>query len=127
MAANVDAYVLDNGLAGLKSTATHIYICSAEPATYTAATSTNALGNKNFTAGLVFPAAIAAGTPNGRTVTTAAVTDGSVTATGTASNWAIVDSVNSRLLAVGSLAATQGVTSGNTFTLPAFDIRLPNQ
>lgn len=127
MAANVDSRVLDYGLSALKSEATHIYICNAEPTTYTAATSTNALGNKNFGAGNVFPAAIANGTPNGRKLTTAAVTDGTVTGTGTATNWAICDSVNSRLLAVGSLAAAQAVTSGNVFTLAAFDIRLPNQ
>jgi hypothetical protein len=116
--------VLDLGLNVLDTEATHIYICSAEPTTYTAATSTNALGNKNFGAGGV-AGAPAAGSPNGRKVTTVAVTDGSITATGTAAAWAIVDSANSRLLATGVLSATQAVTSGNTFTLPAFDIRLP--
>lgn len=116
---------LDNGLAALKSAATHIYICNAEPATFTAATSTNALGNKSFGAGNVFPGAIAAGSPSGRKLTTAAVTDGSVTVTGTASHWAITTSGSSRLEAANSLAATQAVTNGNTFTLGAFDIRLP--
>lgn len=126
MAANVADRVLDLGLNVLDTEATHIYICSAEPSTYTAATSTNALGNKNFGAGGVFGAP-AAGSPNGRKVSSTAVTDGSVTATGTATNWAVVDSANSRLLAVGSLAASQAVTSGNPFTLSSFDIRLPNQ
>lgn len=117
--------VLDLGLNALKTEATHIYICSAEPATFTAASSTNALGNKNFGAGAVIPGAIAAGAPNGRTVATAAITDGTVTATGTAAAWAITDNTNSRLLATGTLSATQGVTSGNTFTLPSFNVRLP--
>ena len=116
--------VLDLGLNVLDTEATHIYICSAEPATFTAASSTNALGNKNFGAGGVCGSP-AAGSPNGRKVTTTAVTDGSVTATGTASHWAITDNTNSRLLATGSLSASQGVTSGNIFTLGAFDIRLP--
>ena len=66
------------------------------------------------------------GTPNGRKVTSAAVTDGSVTTTGTASHYAVVDSANSRLLATGALASSQAVTSGNTFTLAAFDVGIPD-
>lgn len=116
--------VLDLGLNVLDTEATHLYITSAEATTFTQASSTNALGNKNFGAGAV-TGSPAAGSPNGRKVTTAAITDGSVTATGTASHWAITDNANSRLLATGTLSATQAVTSGNTFTLGAFDIRLP--
>lgn len=117
---------LDNGLSALKAAASHIYICSAEPATYTAATSTNALGNKNFGAGSVYPGAIAAGSPSGRKLTSAAVTDGSVTGTGTATHYAVVSSASSRLEVAQSLSASQAVTSGNTFTLTAADVRLPN-
>jgi hypothetical protein len=58
-------------------------------------------------------------------VTVAEITDGSVTATGTATHYAITDTVNSRLLAAGNLASSQGVTAGNIFTLPAFDIGIP--
>jgi hypothetical protein len=117
---------LDNGLAALKAAADKVYICSAEPATYTAATSTNALGNKNFGAGSVFPSAIAAGSPSGRKLTSAAITDGNVTANGTASHYADVTSGSSRLEVANSLSATQVVTSGNTFALAAHDVRLPN-
>jgi hypothetical protein len=117
--------VLDSGLSWAKSNADKIYICSAEPATYTAATSTNALGNKNFGGGAVFPGAIAAGSPSGRKITTAPVTDGSVTGNGTATHWAIVYSGGSALVAASSLAASQSVVSGNSFTLTGFDIRLP--
>lgn len=118
--------VLDNGLAALKSACDRIYINNAEPATYTAATSTNALGNKNFGAGNVFPGAIAAGSPSGRKLTSAAVTDGSVTGTGTASHFSGVTSGSSRLDFANSLSASQAVTSGNTFALAAFDVRLAN-
>lgn len=117
---------LDNGLAALKAAADRIYINSSEPATFTAATSTVALGNKTLSAGGVFPGAIAAGSPSGRKLTTVAVTDGTVTASGTASHWSIVTNGSSRLEAANSLASSQAVTSGNTFTLGAFDIRLPN-
>lgn len=116
--------VLDLGLNVLDVEATHLYITSAEATTFTQASSTNALGNKNFGVGAV-TGSPAAGSPNGRKVTTAAITDGTVTATGTATTWAITDNTNSRLLATGTLSASQGVTSGNTFTLGAFDIRLP--
>lgn len=63
--------------------------------------------------------------PSGRRVTVAAIADGSVTATGTATHWAITDTANGRLLATGALAASQLVTSGNTFTLGAFDAGIP--
>lgn len=117
--------VLDLGLNVLDTEATHIYInYTSEATTHTEASSTKACGNKNFGAGAV-TGAPAAGSPNGRKVTTAAVTDGSVTATQTAGWWAITDNANTRLLATGTLAASQAVTSGNTFTLAAFDIRLP--
>lgn len=117
---------LDNGLAALKAAADRIYICSAEPATFTAATSTNALGNKTLSAGAVFPAAIAAGSPSGRKLTTVAVTDGNVTATGTASHWAVVTNGSSRLEVAQALSASQSVTNGNQFSLAAADVRLPN-
>jgi hypothetical protein len=117
---------LDNGLAALKSAATHVYIDSADSATYTAASSTNALGNKNFGAGAVYPGAIAAGAPSGRKITSAAITDGSVTGTGTASHNSVVTSGSTRLELSQALSASQAVTSGNQFTLTAQDVRLPN-
>lgn len=117
--------VLDLGLNVLDVEATHMYIDSADPATFTAASSTVALGTKNWTVGLAVGAP-AAGTPNGRKVTTSAITDGTISATGTAAFWALTDNTNSRLLAAGPLSATQAVTSGNTFQLGAFDIRIPS-
>lgn len=131
MAAHVENYVLDNGLsAGLKTIASHIYICAAEPTTYATATTTGAqaLGSKNFGAGSVVPAAIAAGVPtNSRKVTTAGFTDGVVAQSGTANWWAIVDVTNTRLLAVGQLSSALVVATGSPFALPAFDITLAGQ
>lgn len=125
MAGKVADWVIENGLLGLKAIATHIYLCSQEPATYAEATTLYALANKNFGAGNVIPAAPTARTPNGRKVTTSAVTDGTVTGTGSATRWAIVDSVNSRLLADNDLATAQTVTAGNVFSVPAFDFGFP--
>jgi hypothetical protein len=122
----VDSRVLDLGLNVLDTESTHMYLCSAEPANFTQASSTLALANNNFGAGNVFGAP-AAGSPNGRKVTSAAVSAGSVTATGLATNWAATDNANSRLNVTGALAASQNVTTGNTWGMAALDVRLPSQ
>ena len=120
--------VLDNGLTILDTEANRLDICHTLPTTYAQATSTYTVGNK-LTPSVGSPAAAS---PNGRKVTVAQITDGTVTATSTGASddaqfWALTDTVNSRLLAAGSLASAQMVTSGNTFTLAAFDIRIPSE
>lgn len=126
MANTLGDNTLDNGLNAIKNNSDKVYICSADPTTYTEATSTYALGNNNFGAGSV-AGAPAAHSPNGRQITVNAITAGSITATGTATKWAVVTSGSTRLDANGSLSASQGVTNGNTFTLAAFVIAIPNQ
>src|SRR5687767_460754 len=112
--------VLDLGLTVLDTEVNSLHICSQQPVTYTQAVTTFTLGNK---ASPSVSAPAQRGSPaDGRQVTVAAVSDGSVTANGTATHWALVDTGNSRLLASGALAASQAVTSGNTFTLGAFTI-----
>lgn len=111
-------YVFDAALSKLDTEANRLDICSTEPTTYTQAITTYSLGNKTS----LSVGAPADRSPNGRKVTVAAITDGSVTATGTAAYWAIVDTANSRLLATGALSASQSVTNGNTFSIGAFDI-----
>jgi hypothetical protein len=124
MTGKVNSWGLDNGLLGLKAQATHIYICSAEPVDYADATTAKALGNQNFGAGNTFTGPTDR-TPNGRKITTTAVTSGSVTGTGGATRWAIVDATNSRLLIDNDLATSQAVTAGNIFSIPAFDFGFP--
>lgn len=119
--ASIADYVLDNGLTVLDTEANKILITSAEATTYTQANATYALGNST-TLSIGAPSARSGG---GRQVTIAAITDGSVTATGTATHYAIVDTASSRLLATGSLSASQAVTSGNTFTLSSAVIGIP--
>lgn len=113
---------LDGGLDYLTTNGNRLDVCSQEPATYTEATSTYTLGNK--TAASV--GAAAAGDVSGRKVTVAAVTDGTVSGSGTASHWALSYTTGTELLAANSLSASQSVTSGNTWTLPAFDIEFPD-
>jgi len=120
--ATLNDRVFDNGLTVLDTEANRIDITSIEATTYAEATSTNTLGN-SISLSIGAPADRAGG---GREVTVAAITDGSVTGTGTATHYAIVDTVNSRLLATGSLSASQAVTSGNTFTLSSVAIGIPD-
>jgi hypothetical protein len=123
MPAYLNDRVLDNGLTVLDTEATELWICSGSiPNTYAAA-NTAKLGTKTLGAGGI--GAPAAGSPDGRAVTVATFSDGAVTASGTAAVYCIVDTANSRLLAANTLAGSQGVTSGNTFSLPAFTIRIP--
>ena len=120
--AYINDRVFDSGLTILDTEANRLDITSQEAVTYAGATSTYTLGNKTS----LSIGAPADRTPTGRKVAVAAITDGSVTATGTASHWAISDTVNSRLLATGALSASQAVTSGNVFTLGSFDIGIPD-
>lgn len=113
--------VLDLGLNVLDAEADRLDICSSQPTTYSAATASASLGNKT---GLSVGSPESR-SPDGRKVVVGAISDGTVTGTGTATHWAITDTANSRLLATGTLSASQSVTSGNTFTLAAFDIGIP--
>lgn len=105
-------YIVTNG--------TRFELCSAEPANY-AGIAAVALGNKTS----LSIGSPANGAVSGRRVTVAAITNGTVTATGTATHWAIHNGSNT-LVASGSLSASQVVTSGNTFTNSAFDITIPD-
>lgn len=114
--------VFDNGLSVLDLEANKILITSQEATTYTEANATYALGNS---------VSLSVGAPQdrtggGREVVVAAINDGSVTGTGTATHYAIVDTAGSRLLATGALTVSQSVTSGNTFTLASFKVGIPD-
>jgi len=114
--------VFDNGLTVLDTEANRIDITSQESTTYAEATSTHTLGNSTSLS-IAAPSDRGGG---GREVVIAAISDGSVSGTGTATHYAIVDTSNSRLLATGSLSASQSVTSGNTFSLASFTIGIPD-
>ena len=120
--ATLDNRVFDNGLTVLDTEANKILITSQEATDYTDANTTSALGNSTS----LSVAAPSDRTGGGREVVVAAISDGSVTTTGTATHYAIVDTVNSRLLATGSLTTSQSVASGNTFSLGSFTIGIPD-
>lgn len=113
--------VLDNGLSVLNSATTTIHITSQE-ATANSGSNLYSLGNASLSIGTPVDRT-ASGL--GRKVVAPAISGASVTGTGTASHYAIVDS--SRLLATGSLTGGgQAVTVNNTFSLATFDIGIPD-
>ncbi|MDC1020639.1 hypothetical protein OAR23_01295 [bacterium] len=120
--ATLNDRVLDSGLAVLDTEANKIVVTSQEATTFTNANATYALGNSTSLS-IAAPTDRSGG---GREVVVAAITDGSITGTGTATHYAIVDTNNSRLLATSTLSASQSVTSGNTFTLASFTIGIPD-
>jgi hypothetical protein len=124
MAAFLHDDVLDAALQYIEDNLTDIYICSAEPSNYTEATSTYALGDYNSPS-VTGPA----NDTSGRKTTVDAIASGDpgdVTDTGTATWVAGIDEVNDKLLFAQELSSSQAVTSGNTFTLTAFDINIPD-
>jgi hypothetical protein len=114
--------VLDLGLNVLDTESTHIYVCSQQPTTFAEATTTYARGFKNFGAGNAFgaPGAWA----SGRKTSSVAITDGTITTTGTVACWAAVDATNSRLHAAGDLTGGGAVTAAQSFSLGTFDVQM---
>jgi hypothetical protein len=108
----INSRVFDLGLNILDTEANRLDICSAEPTTYSQATSSLTLGNKTS----LSVGAPADRTPSGREVLVTAFTDGAVTTSGTAIAWAISDTINSRLLATGALTSV-AVVSGSSFSI----------
>lgn len=121
MAAFLSDDVLDAALQLIIDNADTLHICSSQPANY-AGVAAVTLGNK---AGPTVGAQ-QNGDTSGRKVRIAAITDGSVTATGTATHWVLVDDTNSRLLVAQALTSSQAVTSGNQFSLAALDVEIPD-
>ena len=113
--------VFDQGLDYADTNGTRIDICSQEPSSYGEATTagTYSLGNKTG----LNTGATQAGATDGRRVIVPAITDGSVTNTGTATHWALTDG-SAVLIATGALSSSQAVTNNNTFTLDAISITI---
>lgn len=110
--------VFDQGLDYADTNGTRIDICSTDPGgTYSTVTG-NTLGNDTVNTGVT-----EAGATDGRRVIVPAITAGSVTATGTATHWALTNATDT-VIASGALSASQAVTLNNTFTLDAISITI---
>jgi hypothetical protein len=122
MVASLEDRVLDLGLNVLDTETTTISVCSSEPTSIAIAATSGLLGFKTGAAGSQFGAP-SAGAPNGRQVASVAISDGTITTSGTASWWAAYAA--GTLHAHGTLSGAQVVTAGNTFTLASFTIKIP--
>ena len=114
--------VFDSGLNILDTDTENLYILSGDPGLAWSNIAALGLGNK-ATPTISAPGDRSAG---GREVTVSAITDGTVTETGTATHYAMTDDSLTLILASGALSASQAVTSGNTFTLTEFKIGIPD-
>ena len=104
--ATLNNRVFDEGLSVLDLEANQIHVTSQEATSYAEAITTYTLGDSS---------SLSIGAPQDRTGGGREV----VVA-------AIVDTTNSRLLATSTLTASQAVTNGNTFTLSAVAIGIPD-
>lgn len=110
--------VFDQGLDWADTNGTRIDICSTDPGGVYATVTGNTLGNATVNTG-----STTAGDTDGRKVVVPAITTGTVTATGTATHWALTNGTDT-VVASGALSASQAVTNGNTFTLDAINITI---
>ena len=111
--------VFDQGLTYARDNGTTLYICSADPGgNYALATSNYALGNSSVT--MTAPSNY---NPDGRKVQISAINNGSVTATGTASHWALTNGTN-KVIASSALTTSVAVTDGDGFNLTFIEIAL---
>jgi len=115
--------VFDNGLSVLDLEANEIHVTSQEATDFTGATATYSLGSSSSLSISAPQDRIVGG---GREVVVASITDGLISANGNVTHYAIVDTVNSRLLATGEITVPQTVTAGNTFTLSSITVGIPD-
>ncbi len=114
--------VFDNGLSTIDDNCETLYICNADPGLTWANIASYGLGSKS-TPAIAAPSDRAGG---GREVVVAAITDGTITGTDTATHYALTDDSETKILASGALGTPQSVTSGNQFTLTEFAIGIPD-
>lgn len=120
MAKSVHDDVLDGALDIIRNNCTRVTVCSTQPTTYTEGNATYALADvtvdsTDFTK--------ANGDTNGRKLTVAQQASVPVDTSGTAQHVALLDVANSKLLYV-TTCTSQSLTSGNTVTIPAWDIEI---
>ena len=111
--------VLDVALNYIETNGTEVHICSANPVNW-AGLAAVTLGNE---AACTYTGPV--DHTSGRKTTLDAITDGDVTDSNTATHFAITNGV-SAVYTVQELAAGQGVTNGNKWTLTEVIIALPD-
>jgi hypothetical protein len=122
--------VLDFGLGVLVNESKQFSVCTTQPTTYAQAITAPAgggysLGIYNY-AGPAFTGPVANASPTGRKVSLTPISSATISVAGTAAFWAVVDSVNSRLLASGPFTAPIAVSPALGFKVGTFDIVIAN-
>jgi len=113
--------MLDQALNWIKSNATKMIVCSAQPTTYSEAVNSYKLADVSITsADFTGPAD---GDASGRKLTVNAQNSVSIDATGSAQHIALVKDTSSLLLYV-TTCTTQSLTAGGKVNIPAWDIEL---
>lgn len=124
MAKAVHDDVLDAMLNYIADNTKRITVCNAQPTTYTEGNATFALADVTTTEGVAGASFdIANGDTSGRKLTVNQNASVPVDTSGTATHIALLDVDNSKLLYV-TTCTSQALTSGNTVTIPAFDIEV---
>ena len=120
--ASIGDRIFDEGLNIFNSECDRLTLCTTEPTTYTEAATTYKIAH--FASPTISTAADRTG--GGREVTISAITGGTVTSNGSAFFYALIDTANSRLLAVGDLDNPMILTTADSFDLSAFTIGIPD-
>jgi hypothetical protein len=114
--------VYDDGLNQITTLTETLYLLNADPELTWATVVSAAIGHR-VAPSISIPVDRVSG--GGREVIVAAITDGTVSAAGTATHWAVTDDSATKVLASGLLDNSQLLTDGNTFTLNAISIGIP--
>lgn len=113
--------VIDGMLNYIQLRITGISVCSTQPTTYTHATATYKLADKNGLTSTYLT--LGNGDTSGRKITMAANSAIAIDTTGTAAHVAWWGSSGSTLLLV-TTCTTQALTTGNTVNIPAHDFEI---
>lgn len=114
--------MLDAALIWIRDRITMMTVCSAQPGTYTSATTTS--GVKLADVAMTSTAfTIGDGDTSGRKGAVQAKSSVTIDASGTASHVALCGSTGSALLYV-TVCTTQALTTGNTVNFPTWDIEI---
>ncbi len=114
--------VFKSGLNYIDSNTENLYLLSADAGSTWGNIATYKLGSKATPA----IAAPSDRTGGGMEVVIAAITDGSCTATGNATHYALTDDSASEIIVSGALSGTLSMTSGGTFATDSFSVGIPD-
>lgn len=124
MSVHFDDYVCDNGLAAFAE-ADALFLCSEQPSTFFEAATAFAIGLKQGLPGTLFTLPIGIEELS-RAVISSPIMDGQVLVGGLAKRWAVVDTVNARLIASGTLSNPIQLKTGQNFRLSQWIISRDN-